>query len=410
VTAGDGPAPPGGSERVPDSPDPPSAAWQAEEVVSLREIRRTEAIIDALAARRGVPPGALGDPAVGLLVALSHDVDPSGLRAGAPAFAGAAGPPSGGRPPRLVRRVPVRALATGLVAAAAVLVTAIVARPLWPASGGRGPAPLSASLQPAVQRAGQVNAGGSRSLPAAAARSRARTGSAGPHGTARAGSGPAAGARPGARAASRRAGPALTPRNATRQARAASGGPAASSAGSRAGASGAGGARGRGSASARGSASGRGSPSSRGSASGRGGNSARASGSAGTRAAARQNAPAFSAGPGAGARAAARHSAPSARAGAGRGARVRAGTGASGRAIARAAARHGALAAGHRGHVRRGVGEHPQRTGAAERSAPGRRSRASPVQPWHFWMRPPAKAGGGSARHGGAHAAGPGGR
>lgn len=61
------------------------AGWQA---ADLGAIRRSEELIDSLAARR-LPAGALGDPAVSLLSRLTADVD-------APACP-AAGCPAGGR-------------------------------------------------------------------------------------------------------------------------------------------------------------------------------------------------------------------------------------------------------------------------------------------------------------------------
>jgi hypothetical protein len=198
VMAGDGPAPPGEPPRASDSLDPAGDGARASGVVSLGEIRRAETVIDALAARRGVPSGATRDPVVRLLAALTHDVDAPGFRtagpAGKSALAGDAGrarmpsasrsqipsgggpshsrPPRGGpprgEPPRQARRAPTRALVTGLVAAAAVLLTAIVTSPRWPGTGGRGPAPLAVSLQPAAQAAGQVSGGGARGLPGGA--------------------------------------------------------------------------------------------------------------------------------------------------------------------------------------------------------------------------------------------------
>ena len=298
MTAGDGPAPPGGSRRVPDSPDSPPGSARAEDVVSLDEILRAEATLDALAARRGVPAEARDDPAAVLLAALAHDVDPPGVRSAVPptavsphasaaaAAGSAASPvpvasavpassvvpaasvvaaalapcpqplaagakgidvplmftgehqcaihdagPRGGRRPRSARRA--RALVTGLVAAAAVLVTVIVARPSWPASGGgRGPAPLSVSLQPAVQRAGQGNAGGARILPGGAASSSARTGTAEPGRIALV-PGPGAGAAPRGPARSRRNGPVPAGDSGTRGPGRVSSGPSASSADAR---------------------------------------------------------------------------------------------------------------------------------------------------------------------------------
>jgi hypothetical protein len=64
VTAGGG--------RTPDSR--PDAGWP-EQIVSLGDLWRDEAILGALGARRAVPPEALADPAAGLLAALTRDVD-----------------------------------------------------------------------------------------------------------------------------------------------------------------------------------------------------------------------------------------------------------------------------------------------------------------------------------------------
>ena len=236
MTAGGGPAPPGGTQRDPDSPDPSPEGEGSEQIVSLGEIWRAEAIVDALGARRGLPPDAMGDPAVELLAALSEDVDTadrgtahsglggaalSGLadrgaadrgaadrgaadrgaahsgptdrgiaardtpvlaRAMSPALAAAdarwsraepraeifagAGQPEArrhGRPLGRARPVPVRALAIGLVAAAAAVLMAVVARPSSPAGrSGVALAPLSAELQSAAQHAGKVRSAGPR--------------------------------------------------------------------------------------------------------------------------------------------------------------------------------------------------------------------------------------------------------
>jgi hypothetical protein len=83
VTSGGGPAEPGGMPRVPErgthgSPQGDEWGAPADEIVDLRDIRRTEEILDALAANvfRSRETGRAGadEPAVAALAALAADV------------------------------------------------------------------------------------------------------------------------------------------------------------------------------------------------------------------------------------------------------------------------------------------------------------------------------------------------
>jgi hypothetical protein len=100
------------------------ACWQAD----LGAIRRSEELIDSLAARR-VPAGALGDPAVSLLSSLTADVDaPARPAAGCPAAMRAGPRHRAGRPGRggATRAWPHVAAAAAMAAAIASL-TAVAA-------------------------------------------------------------------------------------------------------------------------------------------------------------------------------------------------------------------------------------------------------------------------------------------
>ncbi|HEY2443516.1 MAG TPA: hypothetical protein VGI31_10310, partial [Streptosporangiaceae bacterium] len=183
MTAAGGPKGPAGTQGTAGTAA--TQAGHAAPIVSLEDIRQAEEIISALAGRRGLPPGGRADPAAQLLAALCADVDvgrdigaaasaspvadvmasaSAGRAATSPALAAAsarwnrdvppddvAGPGSPGRVPRLRRvragrKVPVRALATGLAAVAAVVTVAVLARP---AGSHDATAPLAGLLQPA---------------------------------------------------------------------------------------------------------------------------------------------------------------------------------------------------------------------------------------------------------------------
>jgi len=145
LTTRGGRRPSGGPPRVPRSPESPPDAERPGQIISLDEIWQTEALFNALAAGHTVPPG---DPAAVLLAAFLHDIDPSARPA--PAATAQPGAPARRRSGWLWP-IPVRALVTGLAAAAAIALVAVV-QPPWPASGGRTAVrPLSAQLQPAIQ-------------------------------------------------------------------------------------------------------------------------------------------------------------------------------------------------------------------------------------------------------------------
>jgi len=187
VTAGGGTAPPGGPRRGPGPPDPGPEDARSEQPISLADIWRSEALIDALAARRRIPADARRDPVAELLAAFTEDVDePAPPQPAAEPLAAfgrksvasgsitaALPPPTGsghghrglrarrdrqgrlsrqGRPSsqgRPGRQVPVRALATGLAAVMALTGLAfLAARPSQARSA------LSAALSPAGPGAG----------------------------------------------------------------------------------------------------------------------------------------------------------------------------------------------------------------------------------------------------------------
>jgi hypothetical protein len=168
VTTGGGTAPPGGPRRGLGPPDPGPEGTRSEQPISLEDIWRSEALVDALAARSRLPAADRRDPVAELLAAFTGDVDQPGGPPLANAAPGtivtlpAAGRPRQARPGRRPGRVPVRALATGLAVAMAVTGLAVIARP----SRAAGTA-LSAPLQPAVQRAAPSGPAAVRGVPTA---------------------------------------------------------------------------------------------------------------------------------------------------------------------------------------------------------------------------------------------------